>query len=67
MARTLNMRLTQLTLVRGSSPRHKVLVVEMLSPRAVYLRLRGIGPKHGRDGDGQHGPQRKKRPWHAGL
>jgi uncharacterized protein YggU (UPF0235/DUF167 family) len=66
LARNLSMRLTQLTLVRGSSPRHKVLVVEMLSPRQVYQRLRGLGPKPG-GGKGEEGAGRKKRPWHAGL
>ena len=65
MARILSMRLTQLTLVRGSSSRHKILVIEMLSPYTVYQRLRGIPYKHA--GKAEEQGQRKRRPWHAGL
>eukprot|EP00879_Flechtneria_rotunda_P018301 GHRR01019198.1.p1 GENE.GHRR01019198.1~~GHRR01019198.1.p1 ORF type:complete len:141 (+),score=24.40 GHRR01019198.1:367-789(+) len=65
MAKTLSLRLTNLTLLRGTSNRHKVLVVEMLTTRQVYARLRGLPPPQ-RRADGQPG-YRKGKPWHHGL
>lgn len=67
MAKTLSLRLNNLTLLRGSSNRNKVLVIEMLSTRQVYARLRGLPmPQRKQQGDGQTG-YRKPRPWHHGL
>lgn len=64
MAKTLTLRPTQLTLLRGSSPTNKVLVIEMLSTRAVYARLRGIPMPQRRQDQPGH---RKPKPWHHGL
>lgn len=67
MAKTLVLRLNNLTLLRGSSNRNKVLVVEMLSTRQIYARLRGLPmPQRKQQGDGPAG-YRKPRPWHHGL
>lgn len=64
MAKTLTLRPTQLTLLQGSSSRNRVLVVEMLTTRQVYARLRGIPmPQRRQDQPGS----RKPKPWHHGL
>lgn len=64
MAKTLTLRLTNLTLLRGSSNRNKVLVVEMLNTRQVYARFRGVPmPPRRQDQPGY----RKPKPWHHGL
>jgi uncharacterized protein YggU (UPF0235/DUF167 family) len=64
MAKTLTLRPTHLTLLRGGGSRNRVLVVEVLSPRIVYARLRGLPPpqrKAGAEG------ARKPKPWFHGL
>lgn len=66
-ARTLGVRLTQLTLVRGSGPRHKILVVEGLTPSLVYRRLKGEAPPKPDERRREGGDGRKRRPWHHGL
>jgi hypothetical protein len=64
MAKTLTLRLTNLTLLRGSSSHSRVLVVEMLNTRQVYARLRGVPmPQRQQDKPGF----RKPKPWHHGL
>lgn len=64
MSKILTLRPHQLTLLRGESPRSRVLVVEMLSARAVYARLRGIPmPQRRQDAPGA----RKSKPWYHGL
>lgn len=63
LSRALGLRLTQIALVRGSSSRNKVLMVELLSPRTVYLRLKGDAPRQPKEEEGG----RRRRPWHAGL
>jgi uncharacterized protein YggU (UPF0235/DUF167 family) len=64
MAKTLTLRPTQLTLLRGSSSSKRVLVVEMLTTRQVYARLRGIPMPQRRQDQPGH---RKPKPWHHGL
>lgn len=67
MAKTLALRLTNLTLLRGSGSRNKVLVIEMLNTRQVYARLRGVPPPQRRQQqEGQPG-FKKPKPWHHGL
>eukprot|EP00882_Tetradesmus_deserticola_P008373 GHRQ01008830.1.p1 GENE.GHRQ01008830.1~~GHRQ01008830.1.p1 ORF type:complete len:246 (+),score=127.10 GHRQ01008830.1:546-1283(+) len=63
MAKTLTLRLTNLTLLRGSGSHNRVLVVEMLNTRQVYARLRGLPPPQRQDKPGF----RKPKPWHHGL
>lgn len=64
MSKILTLRNHQLTLLRGDTPRSRVLVVEMLSARAVYARLRGIPmPQRRQDQPGF----RKPKPWYHGL
>lgn len=64
MAKTLTLRLNNLTLLRGASARQRLLVVEMLPMRVVYARLRGVPPpKRPELKDGQ----RKAKPWFHGL
>jgi hypothetical protein len=65
MAKLLTLRPTQLTLLRGpSGPASRVLVVEMLTARQVYARMRGIPmPARRQDAPGF----RKPKPWHHGL
>ncbi|KAF8069384.1 hypothetical protein HT031_001499 [Scenedesmus sp. PABB004] len=65
MAKCLSLRHNNLTLLRGSSKTGRVLVVEMLSTRQVYARLRGLPMPQRKGADG--GPQRKGKPWHHGL
>lgn len=64
MAKILTLRPTQLTLLRGSSSSKRVLVVEMLTTRQVYARLRGIPMPQRRQDQPGH---RKPKPWHHGL
>lgn len=64
MAKTLTLRPTQLTLLAGSTSKHRVLVVEMLTTRQVYARLRGIPMPQRRQDQPGH---RKPKPWHHGL
>lgn len=64
MAKTLTLRLTNLTLLRGASSHSRVLVVEMLNTRQVYARLRGIPmPQRQQDKPGFGKP----KPLHHGL
>jgi hypothetical protein len=63
MAKTLTLRLTNLTLLRGSGSHNRVLVVEMLNTRQVYARLRGVPMPTRQDKPGF----RKPKPWHHGL
>lgn len=64
MAKILTLRLNNLTLLRGATNRNRTLVVEMLSTRQVYARLRGIPmPQRRQDQPGS----RKPKPWHHGL
>jgi hypothetical protein len=63
MAKTLTLRLTNLTLLRGSGSDKRVLVVEMLNTRQVYARLRGLPMPTRQDKPGF----RKPKPWHHGL
>jgi uncharacterized protein YggU (UPF0235/DUF167 family) len=63
MAKTLTLRLTNLTLLRGSGSHNRVLVVEMLNTRQVYARLRGLPMPTRQDKPGF----RKPKPWHHGL
>jgi uncharacterized membrane protein YgcG len=82
MSRVLNMRLTQMMVMRGAHGKQRLLTVEMLTPRQVYRALRGDGPKPGGRGDdaggrggrgggardgGGGGRGRGRRPWYAGL
>ena len=66
MAKTLTLRPTQLTLLQGAEPSstRRVLVVEMLTTRQVYARLRGIPMPQRRQDQPGH---RKPKPWHHGL
>jgi uncharacterized protein YggU (UPF0235/DUF167 family) len=64
MAKTLTLRPTQLTLLRGSDSGKRVLVIEMLTTRQVYARLRGIPMPQRRQDQPGH---RKPKPWHHGL
>lgn len=64
MAKTLTLRPTQLTMLRGSSANKRVMVVEMLTTRQVYARLRGIPMPQRRQDQPGH---RKPKPWHHGL
>jgi hypothetical protein len=65
MAKILTLRPTNLTLLRhGEGPTGRMLVVEMLTARQVYARLRGIPmPARRQDAPGH----RKPKPWHHGL
>ena len=62
MSRALNMRPTQMAVIRGGGPKERVLTVEVLAPRQVYRALKD-GGKGGGGGDGG----KKRRPWFAGL
>lgn len=64
MAKTLTLRPTQLTMLRGSGANKRVMVVEMLTTRQVYARLRGIPMPQRRQDQPGH---RKPKPWHHGL
>ncbi|GBF95525.1 hypothetical protein Rsub_08506 [Raphidocelis subcapitata] len=75
MSRVLNMRLTQMVVMRGANSKQRILTVEMLTPRQVYRALRGEAPKPGARGGeeaggrsgGGGGRGRGRRPWFAGL
>jgi len=78
MSRVLNMRLTQMVIMRGLNSKQRILTVEQLTPRQVYRALRGDGPKPkdgeaggrgaGRGGGGGgRGGRGGRRPWFAGL
>jgi hypothetical protein len=42
LLQVLGMRLSQLTLVRGDSTRHKVLIVEGSNPHKIFERLQAV-------------------------
>lgn len=75
LGRVLNLRASQLLVMRGAHGKQRIVTVEQLTPRQVYRALRGEGRRGeegpGGRGGGRGGPGggrgRGRRPWFAGL